>query len=240
MPSPHARLTIHIRPRRGKDPLPTPLPWRPRIFQRQCIWQDNAATTGLQIGVMLRLDTSQLRPQPHAQRPGQHRHPIALALPVANQDGRLLEVEVLHAQRATLDQSQPAAVHQLGHQPADARQVLEHLADLSASQYHRETRRPFCADHGAQIVQRFAKHLSVQKEQRTTGLTLGRRADTALGREMRQEHVHLRRAERIWVPLLMEENETPNPRDVRRFRAGTVVLRSKNRAYLVEKTGTLC
>ena len=160
---------------------------------------------------------------PRPQRPRQHRHPIALALPVSDQNGRLLEVDVLHAQRAAFNQSPPTPVHQLRHQPADARQVLEHLAHLLAGQHHGETRRPLRAHHRAEVVQPSAQHLALQEQQRTAGLTLRRGADMSLGREMRQERVHLKRAERIGVPLLMEENETAYPR-----RSGTQEGRARS------------
>jgi hypothetical protein len=53
---------------------------------------------------------------------------------------------------------------------------------------------------------------------------------------MRQERVDISGAEHARMPLVMEENETPDPGNVRTFRVGAVVLRAEDSPYTVQKT----
>jgi hypothetical protein len=79
----------------------------------------------------------------------EHRHTAFVPFPCTHHDLARPEVDVLHPQPAALQQSQPCAVEQIGHQPRGARQALEDRAYLVPAQ---DDGQPFRSSRADQVV----------------------------------------------------------------------------------------
>src|SRR5581483_6629047 len=78
-------------------------------------------------------------------------------------------------------------------------------------------------------------NVAVQKQQRAERLTLGRRAHILICGQGRQKRVHFLRSHRRWMPLVVEEDESFDPADVRLFRPPAVVSSADCSANAIEK-----
>jgi hypothetical protein len=79
----------------------------------------------------------------------EHRHAVLVAFARAHHDLARSEVDVLHAQAAALQQSQPGAVEQIAHQPRGVGQALEDRAYLVPGQ---DDGQPFGSPRPHQVI----------------------------------------------------------------------------------------
>ena len=82
-----------------------------------------------------------------------------------------------------------------------------------------------------------SEHIPVEKEDRGQRLVLGRGADVALDRERGEKLRDLWRAHLRRMPLVMKENEAPDPADVCFIGAGTIVSGANGLVDLIEEPG---
>jgi hypothetical protein len=87
---------------------------------------------------VLSLDALKVLPEDRDEAGGQHRQAVLAALAVADEDLGAVEVHVLDAEPAALEQAQAAAVHERAHQPGNAPQVLEHGLHLAPREHQRQ------------------------------------------------------------------------------------------------------
>src|SRR5439155_24546482 len=78
---------------------------------------------------------------------GQHRHAVTIALTGAHDDLIGGEVHVLHSEAGTLEQTQPCAVEQDGHEPRRALELSDDGTNLLTSQDDGEPLAALGADH---------------------------------------------------------------------------------------------
>ena len=81
---------------------------------------------------------------------GQHGSPILVALPLADQDLVAGEVNSLHSELQTLQQTEACPMSEAGHVPVDAVERTQQRVDLWSRQHDGETLRPLGADHTIQ------------------------------------------------------------------------------------------
>jgi len=73
---------------------------------------------------------------------GEKRHPVFVALALADDDLIRRELDVLHPQPRAFEKAEPCAVHEKRHELRDFAQVLEHGAGFFAREHDREPLRP--------------------------------------------------------------------------------------------------
>lgn len=83
----------------------------------QCQRQINSTASAREIVLVCVFDLRdvQLERMPHGL--GQNRHPLAQAFAITNDDVTVAKIDVLDAQSQAFEQTQAAAVEQLGHEP---------------------------------------------------------------------------------------------------------------------------
>ena len=79
-----ARQRLDVRPRRGEEPLPHPLPARVRVFPGKGSRKLHPAGAGLQISAMLLSDALQVPGEVWFHDGRQHRHAVLVALALAH------------------------------------------------------------------------------------------------------------------------------------------------------------
>ena len=176
-----------------------------------------------EVGLVLLARAVEVRGQRGLDRGRQHRHPILVALAVADDDLVRREVDVLHAQATAFQQAQPRAVQQERHEPWHAVEPLEDGADLVPRQHDGQMQGPLGADDVVEPRKLDAEHLAVEKEQGAQGLVLGGGRDLVVNGERGQEGGDLGCAHLGRVALAVEEDVPPDPVDVRLLGAAAVV-----------------
>src|SRR4051812_24235587 len=117
----------------------------------------------------------------------QRRSPILAALPAANDDLATVEIDVLHAQRYTLQNPQPAPVHQRRAELRWVAHAAKDGADFPLRENDGHTARPPRRGDAVDPLEWLRQHGVVQERQRRQRLVLRRRRHAVHGREMRQE-----------------------------------------------------
>jgi hypothetical protein len=112
--------------------------------------------------------------------------------------------------------------------------VRQHGGNLPPSEDDRQVPGLFGAHDTVQPVERVPEHFSIEEQQRAQGLVLRRGADAPATRQVLEEGTDLLRSQLVRMTPLIEENETPDPADVRSFRTGTVVARADGGTDAVE------
>lgn len=166
---------------------------------------------------------------------GQHRHAILVALASAHDDLVPAEIDVLDAQAAALEQSQPGAIHQIRHESRGPVQAPEDGADFLARQHDGET---FGSARPHDPVEPWhveLEDLAIQEEQRAERLILGGRGNPAVHRERRQKAGDLGGAHFSGMTTAVKDDVASDPRHVRRFGVATVVARPDRRAHPIEQ-----
>ena len=170
-------------------------------------------------------------------RGGQHRHPILVALAVADDDLVRREVDVLHAQATAFQQAQARAVQQERHEPGHAVEPLQDGADLVPRQHDGEVQGPLGPDDVVEPRKLDAEHLVVEKEQGAQGLVLGGGRDLVVNGERRQERGDLGGAHLGRVALAVKDDVPLDPVDVRLLGSAAVVAGADGLAHAVEEPG---
>src|SRR5947209_490319 len=168
-----ARSPVDIEPSSGKRPLPRPFPPCVRVFASEGPWQLDPAGATRQIGLMLSLHLAQLPGQRLLGHYRQHRDAILGALTVANDDLVHREVDVLHSQAGALEQAQPGAVEQTGHEAWRPVQLGDDCANLVASQDNRQVLRSPRPNDVVEPGKLLMQDVAIEKQQRAQRLVLG-------------------------------------------------------------------
>ena len=142
------------------------------------------------------------------------RGPVLVALAGADDELVAVEIQVLHPESSALEQAQARAVHQDGHEAGSAAEPLDHSAHLVAREHDRQPNRPPGPHHVVEPGHLLLEDLAIQEQQRAQCLILGRCGDVALDGEPAQIPGELGATHLGGMPLLVEEDVAPNPRDV--------------------------
>ena len=108
---------------------------------------------------------------------------------------------------------------------------------LLACEHHRDPPRGLGAHDVVHPRQFLAQHLLVEEEQRAQGLVLRRRGHVALDGQRAEEPGDLGGTHPGRMPLVVEQDEAPDPADVGLLGAQAAVSRAQGRAYAVEQAG---
>src|SRR5713101_6904167 len=165
----------------------------------------------------------------------QHRPPVPLSLRVANHNLSSREIEILHAQRQSLQQPQSRSVQQQRDQVRHTRDVLQHRPYLVDGQDHRNAQGTLRTHQIIEPWQWIVENHAVEKEQRAQGLILRCRTYPALHREVGQELIDLRTTHRRRVPLSMKDNKAPYPQDVCLLGPRTEMTNTRGGTHAIEK-----
>ena len=160
-----------------------------------------------------------------------------VALAAADHDLVGGEVNILDAEPAALEHPEPGAVEQAGHEVRHTVEPLEHPAHLCPREYHGEPHGALRAHDAVQPRQIDLQHLLVEEQEGAQGLVLGRGGDLPIDRERREELRDFRGAHLGGGALVVEDDETPDPGDVRLLSATAEVTGSQGLADAVEETG---
>src|SRR5437867_1534731 len=165
---------------------------------------------------------------------GGHRHAVALA--GAHDDLIGGEVHVLHPETGTLEQTQPCALEQDGHEPRRALELSDDGTNLLASQDDGEPFAALGADHVVKPGHLDLEDLTVEKQQGAQCLVLRRGRDVVLlgqgAEELRDlDRSHLRR-----VALAVKHDVPANLGHVRLLRASAAMASAQSVANAVEQT----
>ena len=230
---------IHRPHRRRKHVLPRPAAVGVRVLHRQCMGQIHPPQPRLQVFFMQRPCTLQLSLQICDQVFRQHRHPILVALALANQYLAPRKLHILHPQAQRLQQPHTRAIQQPRNQARGALHVHEQLAHLCRRQHHRQPLGRLGLHHLIQPRQLHLQHLFVKVQNRRFGLVLRRCRHLPVYRQVGQKGSHLRRTHLRRVPLIMKQDEAAHPIQIRRLGANAVMPRTQMVAHTVQQLGRL-
>jgi hypothetical protein len=190
-----------------------------------------------EVGLVLLASALEVGGQRGLDRGRQHRHPVLVALAVADDDLVRGEVDVLHAQAAALQQAKSRAVQQERHEPWHAVEPLQDGANLVPRQHDGEVQGPLGANDVVEPRKLDSEHLAVEEEQGAQSLVLGGGRDLAVNGERRQERGDFGGAHLSRVALAVEEDVPLDPVDVRLLGAAAVVAGADGFAHAVEEPG---
>ena len=165
----------------------------------------------------------------------QHGDPILRALSAADRQGTQLEIHILDAESQGLEQSQPRAVEECGHERVRSLQVAKERRHLVAREHDRQAGgsfRPFDVFHEREVD---LQDVAVEEEHRAERLCVRCRSHATLDGQVREESpdlgdTHLRR-----VFQAVEVHEPAGPVHVRLLRPAAVVARPDGGADAVEQ-----
>jgi hypothetical protein len=170
------------------------------------------------------------------ERPGQHHHPILVALGLAHDDHVAVEVHVLHAQPDRLHQAHAGAVQQpreqrrrLGHR------VQQHLHLLARQHRRYATHRggPLQVGHPRQLG---AQHLLVEEQDRAQRLVVRGRRHVPLRGQHREKRLDLGLAHVPRMPQPRPAHEHADPVQIGLLGAQAVVQIPRTLTHLVQQS----
>jgi hypothetical protein len=205
-----------------------------RKLALECPRQDDPAQPGSEIRTMQIPHAVQVPTQPINDAIGQHDTPILLALPAPNGDLASLKIDVFHPQFETLMKSQTTSVQECSNQPRNTAQVRKHHSYLGHRQHDGQPHRRLSPRHLRDRADLLSQDFAIQKEHRAQRLVLRRRAHLAHRRKPREKCTDLANAHVLRMPLLVKQDEPPDPRDVDLFGATAVVADTDRMANAIE------
>ena len=164
-----------------------------------------------------------------------HRHPILVSLAVAHDDFAPAEVDVLHAKPHRFHDAKTCAVQQSPDEPMHAVEPRKNARHLVPGENNRDAQRRFRPFNVVEPREVCAQHLLVEEEQRALRLILRRWRDTPIDCERCQECLDLRRPQRRWMTLAMEEDEASNPVAISLLGPDAVMLETDALADAIEQ-----
>jgi len=167
----------------------------------------------------------------------QHGHAIFLPFPVADKEFAAREVDVLHTQLESLEQTQTSTVEQRAHQPYFAVEQSQHRLDLLTRQYHRQTLWLFRSDGSTNFTEIDMQYLLVEKEQCVEGLILRRSGNVGFESKVAEKLSNLVHAHFGRMTLTVKENVTSNPANVGILGLRAIVFHTDRFANLVQQLG---
>ena len=163
------------------------------------------------------------------------RHAVLLAFTVPNHDLVQSEVGVLDAQSGAFEEPQAGAVEQHRHQPRCPLQFGEHPRHLVAAHHHRKASRHAGANDVLDPGKVAPQNLAVEEHERAERLVLCRCAHPRVDRERRKKGSDLLFSHLGWMPLLVEQDESPNPADVTLLGLAAVMTGANLHAHPIEQ-----
>jgi hypothetical protein len=106
VPAPLSCHSVHVGPRRGEDPLPSPFAARVRVLQAETAGQLHPVRPALGIDFMQTPNPLQLSPERLASDRGKERHTVLVTLSAPNDDVMGLEVDVLYPEPCAFQEPQ--------------------------------------------------------------------------------------------------------------------------------------
>ena len=223
---------------RREEVLPAELSVGLRVFLGQGVGQVHPTEAVAQVGDVDGEDVVNLAAERLDQRGREDGRPVPLPLAVADDDARLVEVDILDPQPEALHQPQARAVEQAGGQPGGAVELGQYGSRLLAAEDGRQPLGgPGSHDLMVQPVQRTAEDDLVEEEQRAERLILGGSRHVAMDRQVRQERDHLRLAHLQGMPLVVEQDEILRPLHVGILGADAVMQSPGRVTDLIEQPG---
>jgi len=147
---------------------------------------DTAEAFG-EISFVQTLDALEMLPERRNDGIGQHGYAIFIAFGVTDDHGAALEVNILDAQAEALQEAQPRAIEEPGHQLVSSRQVGDDLFHLVSGEDGGQVL-GFLGPHDADgIDELLAQNVTIQEEQRSEGLILCRSGDVLVYGQVGEE-----------------------------------------------------
>ncbi len=128
-------LGVQVLPRRGEHPLPGTFPAGVRQLRRKGGRQFDPAADGSQVAPMQLAAAGDVGAQVVARSGRQHGLPVLVALAAPHRDLVAVEVDVLGAQPATLEEPQTGTVQEHRHEPRCARHRSQHPPHFATRQH---------------------------------------------------------------------------------------------------------
>lgn len=144
---------------------------------------------------------------------GQEGHPVAVGLGIADDDERVLEVEVLDAQAQSLQEPQAAAIEEAGDEIGCTFQVGEDAEAFVVAEVGLNIG-AFLGAEGVQIAKGDAENFLVEEQKGGKGLVLGGGRDLLLGGEVGEESLNLWCAHGGGVAQFVEANKAFVPMEI--------------------------
>ncbi len=145
------------------------------------------------------------------------------------------EVEILDAQRESLEKAQPGAVQQARNEPVHAPQMRHQRAHLRTREHDRQPAPRVRARHRADRAELSFQHVAVEEDERAQRLILRRCRHALLDRERRQELPDFLGPHRLRMALAVINDEPAHPVDIRLLRAPAPVPDTQGIADLIEQ-----
>ena len=225
---------IPVEPRRGEDPLPSPLPGRARILPLDRCRQFDTPEAPGQIPLMLATHALDVLPKGLSERFREQRHPVLPPLSVPYDDLPAIEIDILDPELRAHEDAESGTIQQGRHEPWRPIQTIENGSDLGARENDWQPRRAPGAHKVVQPSELDLQHLAVQEQDRAQRLVLRRRADVPFHRQVGEERGDLRFPELARVAYAVKADETADPCHVRLLRTTAVAVDTDGRAHLVE------
>jgi hypothetical protein len=217
------RRRVTARAGRREDVLPGEARPGLRELQTQRVREVDLATPSSQLGTVPHRDVAELHAQGVADRARQERRAVVAALAPAHHDLAAVEIDVLHPKRKRLHEAQAAPIKKLGDQAKRRAELLEERDDLAAAKDRREMLGTVGPLQTVEVRHRDVEDAAVQEDEGTEGLVLRRCGRATLHREMIEEKGDLRRPQLPRVAAPVEDDEGPDPAEVRLLGPGRVV-----------------
>jgi hypothetical protein len=197
--------------------------------------QRDRAEAGREVSPMQRAHLHEVLSERRSRRLRQRRHAILVALRPAQTQLARLEVDVLHAQRESLEQAQSRPIEQSRYQPLHARELREQRAHLLTREHDRQPQRRVRANRARDVADVELQHLAIQEHERAERLILRRRRDAPFDGKVRQEAPNRVPSELARVTLAVIEHIPADPANVGLDRTRTAMTDAKCIAHAIEK-----
>jgi hypothetical protein len=142
---------------------------------------------------------------------GKPRDAVFLAFAVAYDHLMVGQIHVFHPQTHALQQAQPGAIPQRGHNPRGARERSEPRRDLVPGQDNRQSRRLFGAPAVVQLADVMLENLLIQKQPGAEGLALGGGGNAPCESERREQLLHCQGPHVAGMPFAVQQDEAFDP-----------------------------
>src|ERR1700730_3083831 len=167
----------------------------------------------------------------------EHGDPVLVALAAPDHNLVRGKVDVLDAKPTTFQYPEADTVQQGGHEARDTVKPLEQGADLIPAEDDRKPLRAPRAHDAIEPRELHLQHVLVEEQEGAQRLILRRGGDLPIDRQGREELRHLGCAHLRGMPFVVEEDEAPDPGDVRLLGAAAHMAGAQGLADTVEEAG---
>src|SRR6266536_4560161 len=145
----------------------------------------------------------------------EHGDPVLVALAAPDHNLVRGKVDVLYTKPTTFQYPEAGTVQQGGHEARDTVKPLEQRADLIPAEDDRKPLRAPRAHDAIEPREIHLQHVLVEEQEGAQRLILRRGGDLPIDRQGREELRNLDCAHLSGMPFVVEEDEAPDPGDVR-------------------------